>query len=375
MGWDILIGQKRAKALIRKQLEVGRLPHALLFYGHEGSGMDVAAIQLAKVLNCSKKDHNITDSCDNCEDCKRVDSLQHPNVYLVFPLPVGKNEQAEDSPLDKLENEDLQNILNEIGKKANNPYYKISIDKATYIKITSIREIRRRSSLSMFGKGKKVTIILDAEKMTDAAANALLKTLEEPTGDSIFILTTANKDALLPTIISRCQLIRFDELTDEEISNALQSRESIDIQRSYIIGKLANGNYTRALEMINSDLNEKRNIIVDFLALILTTNTIKIYETIEKIIKENSREELEQLISLIKLWFRDAFMIKEGCTDIINLDQKERLEKFTKLYVKIDFNELFKIIDTTLSLIKKNVYINLVIYSLVINLRRIILKK
>lgn len=370
MSWDIIIGQNRIKNLIKKQIENNRLPHALLLYGPEGAGMDAVAIQLAKVLNCK---NSKTDSCDVCDDCQKIDKLQHPNLHLVFPLPVGKNEQSDDSPYDKLSDEEITDVRQEIEKKSKNPYHKITIDKANFIKITSIREIRRITSMSIYGNGKKIVLILDADRMTDQAANALLKTLEEPIGDTILILTTINKDALLPTIISRCQQIRFDELTVDEIREALQLREKVDPQQSNIIARLANGNYNRALELLNSDLNEKRNEIINFLALILTNNSIKIGEEIERISKDYNRETIEQMLLLMKMWFRDVLVIKEGKEDIINLDQINRIKKFIELYNNIQLDKIFELLDSSLTLVRQNVYIHLIILSLVINLKKNIL--
>lgn len=367
MSWEIVIGQKRTKNLIKRQLQLNRLPHALLLFGPEGVGMDATAIQLAKVLNCK---NSTTDSCDICDDCRQIDRLQHPNLHLVFPLPVGKNEQSHDSPLDKLSDDEINDIREEIEKKAKNPYYKINIDKANSIKITSIREIKRNTSMSIHGKGKKVVIILDADKMTDQASNALLKTLEEPIGDTILILTTANKDALLPTIVSRCQQVRFDELNSDEISEALQKREKIDPQQSQIIARLANGNYVRALELLNSDLNEKRNEIINFLALILANNPLKIGEEVERISKDYDRETIEQILLLMKMWFRDVLVVMEGKEDIVNLDQINRIKKFIELYPKIKIEKIFELIDESLSLVKQNVYTHLIILSLVINLKK-----
>lgn len=370
MSWDVLIGQNRVKEIIKKQLENQRLPHALLFYGPEGTGMDVAAIQLAKILNCKNAK---LDSCDTCEDCLKVRTLQHPNIQLIFPLPVGKNEQPDDSPYDKLSDDELKDVMSEIEKKSNNPYHQINIDKANFIKITSIREIRKKTSLTIFSEGKKVVIIFDSDKMTDQAANALLKTLEEPIGDTVLILTTSNKDALLPTIISRCQSIRFDELTPEEISIALQQKENVDLQQSNIIARLANGSYSKALELVKSDLNERRDEAINFIAQILTNNPFKISQTIEKISKDYDRVAIEQMLLLMKMWFRDVLILKEGSQEIINLDQKSRIEKFINIYKTINFNEIFELLDTTLSLLRKNVYIHLIIFSLVINLKKKIL--
>lgn len=369
MGWDLIIGQKRAKQTIERFLSQNRLPHALLFHGPEGVGKDAVAIQLAKILNCNS---GYSDSCDKCNDCQKFDSLQHPNLNLVFPLPVGKNESSDDSPIEKLSADELSAVQSEIGFKAQNLYHNIIIDRANIIKITSIRDIRRKSSLSLYEKGKRVIIIMSAEKMNEEASNALLKTLEEPLQNTSLILTTSNKDALLPTIISRCQLVRFDELTEDEIKNALQERENVDEQQAIIISRLANGSYSRAIELIGPELNLKRTTVVEFLVKILTKNNHQISQEVEKIIKESNRSEIEQMILLLQMWFRDANAIKLGQEKIYNIDQINRLEKFVSKYPDVDYSKTFEILEKSLSLLKKNVYIQLILMMLVINLRRLV---
>jgi DNA polymerase-3 subunit delta' len=369
MSWNLIIGQKRVKQTIERFLSQNRLPHALLFYGPEGVGKDAAAIQLAKILNCSA---GHSDSCDKCNDCQKFDLLQHPNLNLVFPLPVGKNESSDDSPIEKLSADELLAVQSEIGFKSKNLYHNIIIERANIIKITSIRDIRRKSSLSLYEKGKRVILIMNADKMNEEASNALLKTLEEPLQNTSLILTTSNKDALLPTIISRCQLVRFDELTEDEIKNALQERESVDEQQAIIISRLANGSYSRAIELIGPELNSKRTMVVEFMVKVLTQTTYQISQEVEKIIKESDRLEIEQLLLLMQMWFRDANAIKLGQEKIYNIDQINRLEKFVLKYPDVDYSAAFELLEKSLSLLKKNVYIQLILMALVINLRRLV---
>jgi DNA polymerase III subunit delta' len=370
VSWDSIIGQKRVKQTIEKLLTQNRLPHAFLFYGPEGVGKDAAAIQLAKVLNCSLGNF---DSCDQCSDCRKIDTLQHPNLNLVFTLPVGKNENSDDSPIEKLSPDELSAVQSEINCKSKNLYHNIVIDRANIIKITSIRDIRRKAKLSVYEKGKRVIIIMNADKMNEEASNALLKTLEEPLLNTLLILTTSNKDVLLPTIISRCQMVRFDELNEDEIEGALRSREHADNQQARIVSRLSNGSYSRALELMGPELNSKRTFVVDFLLVIITQSNYNISQHIEKLVKEYNRSEVEEFILLLQMWFRDAHAIRLGQEKIYNIDQIERLQKFVSKYPAIDFFEIFDLLEKSLLLLKKNVYIQLIFMMLTINLRHILL--
>ncbi len=370
MSWNNIIGQHRAKKIIQAVINNNRLPHALLFYGPEGVGKDAIAIQLAKILNCQVGKN---DSCGDCPDCRKMETLQHPNLHLVFPLPVGKNEISDDSPTAKLSTEDVAQIQKQISEKAKNHYHKIIIERANIIKITSIRDIRKKSSLSVFQKGRKVFIILNAEKLNDQAANALLKTLEEPSGNSLIILTTSNKDSLLPTIISRCQLVRFEELTENEIKNALQINYNINEQQSTMVSKLSDGSFSKAIELINTDLNDQRIKLLEFLIIILSKNIRDISSEVDRISKEYNRQEVEQLLLLMQIWFRDTLALSNGSDSLLNIDLRSRLDKFVARYPDIDYFEILNSIDQSLSLLKKNVYIPLIMFVLVIKLRSVMI--
>lgn len=370
MSWKSIIGQNRVIGTLKRFLLQNRLPHALLFYGPEGVGKDAVAIQLAKTLNCKETGD---DTCDSCIDCEKMGSLQHPNLHLVFPLPTGKNEASDNSPIEKLSSEELSEIQSQISLKSKDAYHDIKIERANFIKISSIRDIRRKASLSVYEKGKRIFLIMNADRMTDEASNALLKTLEEPLPNTLLILTTSNKDALLSTITSRCQLVRFDLLTEDEITEALVNRQNADIQQARILSRLANGNYSRGIELMGPDLNLMRTMLIELLVVIVTKNTHSVSSEIDKLIKDFTRAEIEELLLLMQIWFRDANTIQNGGEKVCNVDQIDRLKKFAAKYPNLDYVRAFEALEKSLLLLKKNVYIQLIFLTLVIDLRRILM--
>jgi DNA polymerase III subunit delta' len=370
MSWKSIIGQNRVVGTLKRFLLQNRLPHALLFYGPEGVGKDAVAIQLAKTLNCKEAGD---DSCDSCIDCEKMGSLQHPNLHLVFPMPTGKNEASDNSPIEKLSSEELSEIQSQISLKSKDAYHNIKIERANFIKISSIRDIRRKASLSVYEKGKRIFLIMNANKMTDEASNALLKTLEEPLPNTLLILTTSNKDALLSTITSRCQLVRFDLLTEDEIAEALVNRQNADIQQAKILSRLANGNYSRGIELMGPDLNLMRTMLIELLVVIVTKNTQSVSSEIDKLIKDFTRAEIEELLLLMQIWFRDANTVQNGGEKVCSVDQIDRLKKFAAKYPNLDYVRAFEALEKSLLLLKKNVYIQLIFLTLVIDLRRILM--
>jgi DNA polymerase-3 subunit delta' len=367
MSWDAVINQSRMKNLLIASLKRQRLAHAYLFSGPAGSGKSVAAIELAKIVNCADAE---SEACGKCSSCLKFESLQHPNVKLIFSLPVGKGEKAGDDPLVKLMDDDIDVIQSQITLKAQNPYHTISIPKANTIKVNSIREIRRESSLSAFATGKKVFIIIDAETMNDESSNALLKTLEEPHEDTLLILTTSNPDAVLPTIISRCQHIRFDSLTENIVAEALKKRKGILDEQAKTIAQLANGNYARALQYIETEFQNRQTYAVDLLRVILFKSRKTIAGEIEKIMSEYEKADVRDIFHLIEQWLHDAMLLQQGIGSNSIRSVNESLRKFVSAYPNWDYASAYESLERAVSLLDKNVYIPLIMLDLSVQLKK-----
>lgn len=367
MSWTSIVNQSRVKDLLVASIKRKRLAHAYLFSGPAGSGKYATAIELAKVVNC---EHSESETCGKCSDCSKFDSLQHPNVKLIFQLPVGKGEKAGEDPIAKLSDDEISIIREQINLKARNPYHPVSIPKANTIKVNSIREIRRESSLSAFGKGKKVFIIIDAETMNDESSNALLKTLEEPHEDTLLILTTSNPDALLPTLVSRCQHIRFDSLSDDIIIEALQERKGIPPAQAKTIARLVNGNYSRALQYMDASFHERQEYAVDFLRSMLFKSRRGLMSEIENIMSEYQKPDVRDMFRLMEQWLHDAMMLQQGIGSDPDSGDYESLKKFISVYPDWDYPSACESLERAVSLLDKNVYIPLIVLDLSARLKK-----
>jgi DNA polymerase-3 subunit delta' len=372
MSWESVIGQLRVKKLLQSAIKRDHLAHALLFLGPEGAGQDAVALELAKVLNCSS---HASTACDHCPDCLQSAEMQHPNVQLIFPLPVGKNEEAGDAPLAKLSPTELELVREQLRLKTANPYHMIIIPKATLIKVNSIRAIRRSASMSAFSEGKKVYIISNADKMNDEAANALLKTLEEPLQDTAIILTTANSDQLLPTIVSRCQRIRFDPLSESDIRDGLVSHLNLDPEKAELLAEVAAGSYTRAIELVDADLSVYRDEVVDFLRTMLYRSREELFKAIQDMTDGSDRKEIERSLIMLQAWFHDALIAREGVHVRKHLTENTTLRKFIEIHPNADYGKVHEILSGAISSVNKNVYIPLILTVLSFKLRTIILSR
>ena len=368
--WASIIGQERVKRQLLDALRSGRLPHAYLFFGAEGVGKDAMALELARVVHCERKGDA---ACGECASCIRIRALSHPDVKLICALPRKTGEEADDSPFEKLSQQELTSVQEELRKKGENPYYRIAIPKANVIKINSIRETRKDSALSTFGDLRRFVIISRTEEMSEEASNSLLKNLEEPSGNTMFILTTSQPDALLPTLQSRCQKIRFDLLMAEEIQRALVERRLADEKNAELIARLALGSYGRALELLDEDIARERKEAVAFVMNTLGQNFPRLMDHIEEITSTKDKDVLTRFLTLLLIWFRDALVLREG-RGIINVDQHDELVRFIRKFPNANLVQVLEEIEKAISLLQRNVYIVLVFVQLSIKLKRCILQ-
>jgi DNA polymerase-3 subunit delta' len=340
------------------------MPHAMLFFGPEGSGKEAAAIELARVLNCASGEW---DACGVCPSCVQFDTLRHPQLKLIFAMP---SKPDESTAWDKLTADERADINEQIAIKAANPYHHIILQKAAEIKISSIRDIRREASLRSTGHGRTVVMICEAERLNPSSSNALLKILEEPASDLQFILTTAKKDALLPTILSRCQHIRFDTLHDDDIEQALRSRGDLDAGRISSAVHIANGNYSDAIALArDTELYERQDVLL-FVRAVMSGDPVAIRERIAVLIKSENKRIAIYFLTAIESWFRDVMLMREGAGDSIrNVDFREPLEKFAGYYANADCPRAIASVEDIIELIRKNVHLSLALHVLAFRLK------
>ena len=373
MSWNKVIGQQRVKNLLQQILTSGKIPSAFLFEGPEGVGKDAMAIELAKTLNCEKRG---AEPCDGCTSCRQANALQHPNIRLVFPLPRGESETKEDGPLDKLDEKTMKKIREEISLKAQDPYHRISIPKAQVIKISSIREVIREDSLSLYQHGYRVVIVIQAEEVGTESANALLKVLEEPNPATMFVLTTSKRSSLLPTIVSRCQSLRFDLLSEDEIANELVSKHDVVSADAKLKARLAGGSYSKAVELLETDTLQVRDEALDILRDIAVNNYSQIASRAVKALESKDLPRIETLLKMLQIWLRDAAVVHFGSSrEVINQDRVDVLDKMVQSFDGAHLIEAATSVDNAMSQLYSNVNLGLLFVNLLLNLSGLLNKK
>lgn len=302
--WSSIQGHEQIKNDLRQLLAEKRLPHALLFTGIEGIGKNLTAKVLAKVLLCSGEEK----PCNICPSCRAFDAKNHPDFYYLEPEG-----------------------------KANN------------IKIEQIRQMQSQIALSPYLADKRVVIINDAETMNEAAENSLLKTLEEPTGDVVFILVTANKDLLLPTILSRCMNLYFAPLSEDEIKIILKSKYAVNEDKATVIAKLSGGSMKRAISFLDDDNFNLCQNAMDFLSKDL--NAKDIWQISDEF-SAMDKAKIKQWADFLQMIIRDLLLLQAGADDnlLYNRDKKDVLDK---LIINFSLNRLFNCQNLIENLVKR----------------------
>lgn len=254
MPWGSVRGHDRVVDDLKRAASSGRFPHALLFVGPEGVGKRTFARRLAQALFCEQREEGSLDPCDSCPSCRRVVSGDHPDLHEV-----GRPEDRHELP------------------------------------IAVIRDLCRDLSLKPMRGSRKIAIIDDADHLNEEAANAFLKTLEEPPEGAVLILVGTSAELQLDTIISRCRVVRFDPLPEAELRAILHDRtpeagpDELDA-----LAMLGEGSVSRALSLADPELTAFRRRLVDELAAPEPLDAPELARRLEEFIKEAGKESLHQ---------------------------------------------------------------------------------
>ena len=359
MSFDTVLGQERAKRALRRVIRTGHLPHALLLTGPDGVGKAALALALARAVNCLRGGE---DPCDACPSCHRVQTLTHPDVHVLFPARKSRRETEDVDP------EEERKFLAGL---AQDPYRYPATGPSETLLIDRIRRLENDLGRGLYEGRCRVAILLEAERMRQETANALLKTLEEPLPDTLLILVTSRPGALLPTIVSRCQRLRLHPLSPEDIRRGIQKAGDAPEARLALIAGLCQGSLRRAHELLGQDLDDLRDQAYRFLNDGVRGGDTALFPLVEKWSAGGDRRFLETAIEMMLTWLRDAVLFREGAPHrILHADRRQEVEG---LAAALDVEAVFRAlaeIERGRDMSRRNVNVSLVLISLWRVLRR-----
>lgn len=376
-----ILGQVHIKNHLTKSAEAGRIPHAQLFVGPEGSGTLPMAIAYAQYILCNNVDGENVGENTACN--LKFEHFSHPDLHFVFPVATTdsiKSHAISDNFLTEwrqfLTESPYGNLfdwLKNLGIQ--NKQGLISVDEAT--------EINKKLALKAYEGGYKVMIIWMADKMNGPSANKLLKLLEEPPAKTVFILISESTSDMLQTILSRCQVIDFIGLSESVIAEALVSRENCDPQIAKKIAHQSEGNYNKALHILRKEDDESPfdEWFVEWVrsAFRAKGNAAAINDLIawSENIAATGRETQKQFLDYCIHFFRQALLLNYQANDLVFLETnvaKFELEKFAPFVNGANINDIYKELEDAIYHIERNGNGKIILTDLSIKLTRLIHK-
>jgi DNA polymerase-3 subunit delta' len=301
--FDHLTGNERVKDILRRMLTCGRVPGALLFAGDGGIGKKLFALELAKALNCQTPKG--LEACDVCSSCVRIGRSKFP-------------EYSDDK-------ENREKIV-----WSEHPDVALARPFNRFLRIPLMREIEREANFRPYEGRARFFIIEEAHRLNESSSNALLKTLEEPPSTSHLILITSRPAQLLPTIRSRCQIIRFAPLAPSEIEAHLLKGKQVSPADARLLSTVARGSIGRALMTDLESYRHSREAMLEVVgALALSNDRARLLRASEEMNDARHKDEYEPRLDMLVTLIHDVWVLSLGAPaeQLVNQDLRPQLSK------------------------------------------------
>jgi DNA polymerase III subunit delta' len=292
MNWD-MIGHEWAVRLLQEHIMHAKVRHAYLFCGPPGIGRRTLALRFAQALNCPQPTAPGV-PCRTCRTCRQIESMQHPDLNIVKAEQEGKD-----------------------------------------IKVDQVRALQHQLSLSPYEAAYRVALLRDFQSATASAQNAMLKTLEEAPVKVVLLVTADMPEGLLPTIVSRCEVMRLRTLPLEQVSAYMNGQHGVAQEEARLLAHLSGGRLGYALRLkANPAELEKRQALLDALQAMLAAPRRERFAYIESLTrsKDKQREALRLALQVWLSYWRDLLLCAAGAdTPLVNLDREAELRRLAGL--------------------------------------------
>ena len=382
MQFSEILGQEYIKSHLTKSASLGRIPHAQLFVGPEGSGTLPMAIAYAQYILCNNTNGENNGENESCN--LKFDKLSHPDLHFVYPTVATEDVKTKPKSIDFIG--DWRAFVTQ------NPYGSLfdwySVlgvnNKQGLIRVEDAGDILKTLSLKSYEGGYKIMIIWMADKMNTEASNKLLKLLEEPPEKTIFILITEQEEDLIQTIRSRCQVLHFGGLPENTIAEALVAQKQIDPKLAATIAHQAQGNFNKALHLLQND-DDSYPFDEWFVTWVRAAfkakgNAAAIQDLIQwsDEVAGLGRETQKKFLSFCVEMFRQALLLNYESPSLVYLEpnvEKFQLANFAPFVNGNNIQEIFKELSDAMYHIERNGNAKIILTDLSIKLTRLIHKK
>ena len=381
MLFSEILGQEHIKKHLTTSADNGRIPHAQLFVGPEGSGTLPLAIAYAQYILCQNTNSENNNGIEACN--LKFKNFSHPDLHFAFP--VATTDKVKKHPVSSHFLTEWRDLLTK------QPYGNLfdwfrtlGIDnKQGQIGVDEAQDIVKSLSLKSYEGGYKVMLIWMAEKMNTAAANKLLKLIEEPPNKTVFILIAEEEERIINTIRSRCQVLHFPPLAEEVIKNGLIRKFQIPETEAVKIAHQSNGNFNKAADLVYSDSEdtqfEEWFVLWVRSAFKAKGNKSAIHDLMawSENLAKTGRETQKQFLNFCIDFFRQALLLNYKANDLVFMEPKSsfKLEKFAPFVHGNNIMEISEELQSAIYHIERNGNSKIILADLSIKLTRLLHKK
>lgn len=370
MRFEEIPGVTEVKKMLTEAVRSNHSAHAQLFVGAEGAVNLPLALAYATYLHCENK--RTDDSCGACPACSKNDKYIHPDTHFVFPLSNVKGEKDEERLKAEI-TKSWRSFLREqpFGNLDDWCNYYGGEDKLAIISKDASREIIKTLSLKPFESKNKVMIIWQPESMHSAAANGILKILEEPSPNTFFILVTNAADQLMPTILSRTQIVTVPLLDDEALETFLREKHGVGDTAARKIVQLADGNINLALKLIGQEQDDSTTFFTEWMRACFTNKygaLVTMAEEYHALDKVSQRNVLSYSMNMM----RETLLYTSGA-EVINRTRGEELEFVQRFSKVLDVNKIetsFKLLNDAGYHLERNGSAKMIFLDLSLNMAK-----
>lgn len=375
MQFRDVIGQKEIKKKLIETVNENRISHAQMFIGHEGVGKLALAIAYAQYICCENKQEK--DSCGVCDSCNKYQKLIHPDLHFVFPIA---NPKAGKKISDTY-------IIQWREKLLENPYFNLNQwldsigaeNQQGLIYTDESKEIIYKINLKSYESEYKVMIIWMADKMHNSIANKLLKIFEEPPAKTLFILITEQPDVMLPTIISRIQIVKIPKIDDLSIRGFIKDKYQFDDNEISDIIRLSDGSLINVFENIDSSGQNEINFDM-FVKLMRNSYSLNIEEinNLTEELRNLGRENQKQFLKYSIRMIREYYLQSSGNLSLNKLTDNEtnKDEKFASIFPKFinsrNVKGIYEELNESLYHIERNGYARIIFFDMQLKINKLL---
>jgi len=382
MQFKDIVGQEQAKKRLIKSVREGRMPHAQLFTGPEGTGKLALAIAYAQYISCQKRGED--DSCGICPSCHKFMKLIHPDLHFVFPIILSdKKSDADDEkgPSGKLSDAFLiqwrEVLLLDPYITESDWYEMIGVEnKQGIIGTTESSEVIRKLSLKSYESDYKTMIIWLPERMNQQAANKLLKLIEEPPLNTIFLMVSENPTQLLKTILSRTQIVKIPPIHRDSIALALVDRYQMSPSRANELSRISNGSFRKAMSLVSTETdNQFLDLFRKLMRSCYANDVLGLLDWVNEMTSLGREQQKEMLSESLRL-LRETLMLNLNLEDISYLagEEVDFGKKFSPFINQSNIYQIFNEFNLAIDHISRNGNPNIIFTDMSMKLVKLINK-